>query len=315
MQDLNDLFFFAQVVEHGGFSPAGRALGMPKSKLSRRIAQLEERLGVRLIQRSTRRFSVTEAGQVYHRHCLAMVAEAEAAQESIDRARAEPHGLVRISCPVALAQNRIAPIVGRFLTAHPRVRVHLEATNRRVDVIEEGFDLAIRVRPLPLADTDLVVRQLEHHRQAMVASPGHLDERGRPAGPEDLHRLDSLDMTQPGGIHVWRFVCPEGKEHTVAHHPRLVTDEMRVLRQAALLGAGVVQLPLHVVGEDVAEGRLERILPEWTLPCGLVHAVFPSRRGLVPAVRTFIDFLVEDYSGEGTGKPRDEAPAASHFAL
>lgn len=297
MQDLNDLYFFARVVDHGGFAAAGRALGLPKSKLSRRIARLEERLGVRLIQRSTRRFSVTEAGQSYYRHCLAMVTEAEAAQEAIDRTRSEPRGLVRISCPTALAQTNIAPIVGRFLADHPRVEILLEATNRRVDVIEEGFDIAIRVRVEPLEDTGLVVRRLQQHGQVTVASPHHLDHRGRPAEPADLRRLDSLDMSRANGLHVWRFLCPEGREHTVPHHPRLVTDDMATLRQAALHGAGVVQLPESVVEADLADGTLEQVLPEWTLPRGILHAVFPSRRGLVPAVRAFIDVLAESFSG------------------
>src|SRR3546814_3482073 len=143
MRDLNDLYYFAQVVEHGGFAAAGRVLGVPKSKLSRRVALLEEQLGVRLIQRSTRRFSVTEIGQVYHRHCVAMIAEAEAAQEVIDRTSAEPQGLVRVSCTIPLMQGRVADIVSRFLADHPRVRIHVEATNRRVEVIAEGFDVAL----------------------------------------------------------------------------------------------------------------------------------------------------------------------------
>jgi DNA-binding transcriptional LysR family regulator len=297
MQDLNDLFFFARVVDHGGFAPAGRALGVPKSKLSRRIAQLEDRLGVRLIQRSTRRFSVTEAGQAYYRHCLAMVVEAEAAQEAIDRARSEPQGLVRISCPATLAQTHVAPIVGRFLAEHPRVRIHLEATNRRVDVIEEGFDIAIRVRMAPLEDTDLVIRKLQQHTPAMVASPSYLARRGRPGSPGDLQSHDSLDMSRPGGAHAWRFVCPEGREHTIPHHPRLVTDDMATLRRAALNGVGIVQLPRSVVEADIAGGALEQVLPEWTLPSGILHLAFPSRRGLVPAVRAFIDALVGDLAG------------------
>src|SRR5690242_2128363 len=203
MQDLNDLYYFAQVVEHGGFSAAARALGVPKSKLSRRVALLEEHLGARLIQRSTRRFSVTEIGQVYYRHCTAMVAEAEAAQEAIDRTSAEPQGLIRISCPFVLMQSRVGVIVSRFLAEHPRVRIHVEATNRRVDVIAEGFDVALRVRMPPLEDTGLVVRLLEGHGGALVASPELLDRHGHPRTPDDLDRFDTLDMTRPGGDHSW----------------------------------------------------------------------------------------------------------------
>ncbi|HSK39270.1 MAG TPA: LysR substrate-binding domain-containing protein [Arenibaculum sp.] len=301
MQDLNDLYFFAQVVDHGGFAAAGRALGIPKSKLSRRIAQLEERLGVRLIQRSSRRFAVTGIGRIYHRHCLAMVAEAGAAQEAIDRTRAEPQGTVRISCPVSLAQSRLAGIVSRFLTDHPRVRIHVEATNRRVDVIDEGFDIAIRVRRPPLEDSDLVVKVLARDAAASVASPRLLDRVGRPREPGDLVHFDSLAMTVPGDEHAWRFTGPDGAVLTVPHRPRLVTDEMMTLRQAALDGIGIVQLPELVVGDDIARGTLEPILTRWAPPGGLIHAVFASRRGLVPAVRRFIDALASSFVAPDAG--------------
>ncbi len=308
MQDLNDLYYYAQVVEHGGFAAAARALGVPKSKLSRRIALLEERLGVRLIQRSTRRFSVTEIGRVYHQHCTAVVAEAEAAQEAIDRTSAEPQGLVRISCPIVLMQQRVGAVVSRFLMEHRRVRVHVEATNRRVDVIAEGFDVALRVRTPPLEDTGLVVRVLGGHGGALVASPGLLDRRERPRAPGDLDRFDSLDMTRLGGEHRWRLTGPDGTVSDVPHRPRLVTDEMMTLRRAALDGAGVVALPKYLVEDDLARGALEAVLPPWTPPSGLVHAVFPSRRGLLPAVRTFIDALAAEFAS-ARGRSRTSATA------
>ncbi|HEY6598108.1 MAG TPA: LysR family transcriptional regulator, partial [Pseudomonadales bacterium] len=146
MQDLNDLYYFAEVVDHGGFAPAGRALGVAKSKLSRRIALLEERLGVRLLQRSTRRFAVTEVGQTYYAHCKAMLVEAQSAQEAIELTRAEPCGVVSITCPVALLDARVATMLATFLARYPRIELHLEATNRRVDVVSEAVDVAIRVR-------------------------------------------------------------------------------------------------------------------------------------------------------------------------
>ena len=295
-QDLNDLFFFAQVVEHGGFAAAGRALGIPKSKLSRRIALLEERLGIRLIQRSTRRFTVTEVGQIYHRHCLAMVAESEAAQEAIDRLRAEPQGLIRVSCPVQLVTNRLAPIVARFMADHPLVRIHLEATNRRVDVIEEGFDIAIRVRTPPLEDSDLIIRRLEQHETVLVASPRLLERHGRPAEPGDLARFDSLDMNRADGVHVWRLRDPNGREVMVSHRPRLMTENMTTLREAALAGVGIVLLPRYLVGDQIEQGTLEIVLSDWSLPAGIAHAVFPSRRGLLPAVRLFIDVLADAFA-------------------
>ncbi|MEA2780063.1 MAG: hypothetical protein QOK29_1607 [Rhodospirillaceae bacterium] len=296
MQDLNDLYYFVQVVEHGGFAAAARALGVPKSKLSRRLAMLEERLGARLIQRSTRRFSVTEIGQVYHQRCVAMVLEAESAQEAIDRTRAEPQGLVRVSCPVVLMQSRrVASIVSRFLIDHPRVRIHIEATNRRVDVIAEGFDIAIRVRPPPLEDTGLVARVLEEQGSIWVTSPTLLRLRGHPREPADLARFDSLDIFRPGGDHTWRLIGPDGVINSVVHRPRLVTDEMMTLRQAAIDGVGIVLLPKYLVDDDIARGDLEVVLPQWTSLSGVVHAVFPSRRGLLPAVRKLIDVLAAKF--------------------
>jgi DNA-binding transcriptional LysR family regulator len=291
MQDLNDLQFFAQVVEHGGFAAAGRALGIPKSKLSRRVALLEERLGVRLIQRSSRRFAVTEIGRIYHGHCLAMLAEAEAAQEAIERTRSEPQGTVRLSCPVLLAQSRVTPIVSRFLREHPRVRIEMEVINRRVDVIEEGFDLALRVRQPPLEESELVLKVLGESPSVLVASPGLIETRGLPREPGDLARFDSLTQSRRGADHAWMLTGPDGAVERIPHRPRLVTDDMTTLRHAALDGVGVVQLPSLLVSHDIAAGALTPVLPEWSAPPGLIHAVFPSRRGLVPAVRSFIDFL------------------------
>ena len=296
MQDLNDLYFFACVVEHKGFAPAGRALGIPKSKLSRRIAMLEQRLGTRLLQQSTRHFAVTELGEAYYRHCRAMVAEAEAAHEMIERFQTEPQGTVRLSCPVLLAQDPLTHIVSTFLQRHPRVRIHIDATNRRVDVIQEGFDLAIRVREAPLEDTDLVVRVLAEDSAQMIASPSFLDRVGRPADPEAAAALDTLDMTRTGDEHVWRLRHLDGEIRTFRHRPRLVTDEMLTLRRSALDGVGIVVLPRILVENDLEAGTLEMVLPDWSLPPALIHVAFPSRRGLLPAVRLFIDHLAEAFA-------------------
>lgn len=296
MQDLNDLYFFSKVVEHEGFAAAGRVLGIPKSTLSRRVSLLEERLGARLLQRSTRRFAVTEIGQDYYRHCLAMVAEAEAAQEAIERVQAEPQGLIRVSCPVMLSLASVAPLVSRFLVAYPRVQVHYEVTNRRVDVIEEGFDVALRVRMPPLESSDLVMKVLGESTLVLVGSPALLDRLERPQSPADLRRFQSLGFSLAPSQHAWHLTGPEGKVEVVPHHPRLRTDEMASLRRAALDGVGIVQLPDYVVAEDIASGKLELLLPAWPSPRAVIHAVFPSRRGLVPAIRRFIDFLAVEMS-------------------
>ncbi|HWV61329.1 MAG TPA: LysR family transcriptional regulator, partial [Sphingopyxis sp.] len=200
MQDLNDLYLFVQAVDHGGFAAAARALGMQKSKLSRRIGLLEERLGVRLIQRSTRRFSVTEIGREYYRHCVAMLVEAEAAQTVVDQSRAAPRGVIRLSCPTGLIAFQFGDLFGRFMALHPDVELHVASTNRRVDVIGEGFDLAIRVRPPPIAESELVMRRFDERTIRIVASPALL--RGRSiAAPADLAGLPSLDFGPAGGEH------------------------------------------------------------------------------------------------------------------
>jgi DNA-binding transcriptional LysR family regulator len=295
VQDLNDLYYFVQVVDHGGFAPAGRALGIPKSKLSRRIALLEERLGVRLIVRSTRHFSVTEIGQTFYGHCRAMLVEAEAAEEAIEVTRAEPCGVVRVSCPVALLDARVAGMVAAFMVEYPRVAVHLEAIDRPVDILGEGIDLALRVRFPPLPDTELALRVLGESRQALVAAPALLEQFGTPEVPADLPALPTLDLGVPQNEHVWHLFGPEGAQARIHHRPRLITRGMAMLRTAALAGVGVVQLPLMVAREPLARGDLVCILPDWAPRSAIIHVVFASRRGLLPAVRTLIDFLAERF--------------------
>ena len=295
MQDLNDLYYFAMVVDHGGFAPAGRAFGIPKSKLSRRIALLEERLGVRLIQRSTRRFAVTEVGQNYYAHCKAMLVEAQSAQEAIEQTRAEPCGVVRLTCPVALLDVRVGEMLAAFMATHPRVDLHLEATNRRVDVVGEGVDVAIRVRPPPLDDSDLVMRVLGDRAQCLVASPSLLGRLGAPSVPADLSRFSSLDLGAPQDDHAWHLLGPNDASAVIHHQPRFVTGSMPALRAAAVAGVGVVQLPTMMLGGEIARGELVRLLPEWAPRREIVHAVFASRRGLLPSVRALIDFLIERF--------------------
>jgi DNA-binding transcriptional LysR family regulator len=296
MPGLDDLYLFAKVVEHGGFAVAARALGMPKSTLGRRISQLEERLGVRLVHRSTRHFKTTDIGQIYYSHCAAVSAEAEAAQEAIERIHAAPRGTIRISCPVALLHCFVAQAVARFLVAYPQVNVQLTANNRRVDIIEEGFDVALRVRYPPLEDSELVMKVLAASDQALVASPALIEKTGPLTSPHDIARMGSIDLFRDNAKHVWHLKHANGKEVAVVHEPRFATDDMIVLAQAAIDSVGVVQLPQYVVQRHLEEGALKVVMPEWTPHSGIIHAVFPSRRGLVPAVRAFIDFLAIEFA-------------------
>jgi DNA-binding transcriptional LysR family regulator len=310
VQDLNDLRFFAEVVEQNGFAAAARRLGMPRSRLSRRIGLLEDRLGVRLIQRSTRRFAVTEIGREYYRHCVAMMVEAEAAQDAIDRIRSEPQGVVRVSCPASVIYFQVGEMIARFMAQCPKVEVLLESTNRRVDVIREGFDLAIRVRFPPLEDSDLVIRRLSDSPQRLVAGPSVVAGLSPPFVPADLSTLPSLAWDPARLEHEWRLDGPDGATATIRHAPRLVTEDMVALRLAALHGIGVCQFPSFIVAEDLQAGRLIDLLPGWAPKPGIIHAAFPSRRGLVPSVRALLDFLAKEYAALSAGAAQADTPIA-----
>lgn len=296
MRDLNDLYFFVQAVDHGGFAPAARSLGMPKSRLSRRIAMLEERLGVRLVQRTTRRFAVTEVGQEYYRHCVAMLVEADAADDAIAQLRSEPRGLVKLSCPSALVYFHVGDMLGRFMVANPGVEVHLECTNRRVDVIREGFDVALRARFPPLEDSDLVMKVLGNSRHRLIASPKLFEAYPRPTTPTDLATLPSVDLGPPQGEHVWALDGPDGAHARVPHRPRMVVDDMVALCFAARNGVGIAQLPSMMIGDELKSGGLVDVMPDWAPKNRIVHAVFPSRRGLLPSVRALLDHLAAEYA-------------------
>jgi DNA-binding transcriptional LysR family regulator len=293
MENLNDFYYFAEVVDHGGFAPASRALGKPKSMLSRRIASLEQRLGARLIQRSTRRFSVTEVGHEFYLHCKAMLEEAAAAMQAIELSRSEPRGRIRMTCPVALLQARVGAMIAAFLAKCPQVSVQLQALNRPVDVIAEGYDFAIRVRPLPLADSDLVLKPLGLRGQCLVASPALLQRIGAPAVPADLVKFPSLDLER--AEHAWHLVGPDEAKASIRHAPRLVTDDMVALRHAAVAGVGVAHLPLMMVSDELKRGTLVKLIPDWAPAPEMIHAVLPSKEHLRPAVRALIDFLADEF--------------------
>jgi DNA-binding transcriptional LysR family regulator len=293
MQPLDDFYYFAKVMEHGGYAKAARALGIPKSRLSRHVAALETRLGVRLVNRSTRRFVVTEVGQEVRRHAAAMLAEADAAVEAVEFARAEPSGVVKASCPVALAQTAMAQYLPEFLTRYPKIRLMLHATNRRVDVINEGFDVAVRVRTVPTGEDGLVMRTFGSSSNFLVASRQYLDERGRPERPEQISQYATLSFSPETDRQTWELFDAEGTSVQIEHTPRLVCHDFPMLRAAVLSGLGIALLPESVVRADLDSGTIERVLPAWTLPLGVFHVVFPTRRGLLPSVRAFIDFLAE----------------------
>ena len=294
MNDLNDLDYFAMVVEHSGFAAAERALGIPKSRLSRRISQLETDMGARLLQRSTRRFAVTDVGQSVYRHAQSMIAEASAAREVVDRLSAEPRGLVRVSVPVGIAQELMPKLLPDFLARYPLVRVQMHVNNRRVDVINEGFDVAIRVRAKLDDDGSLVMRSFGQIQELLVASPKYLDRAGRPRDPEELANHTTLSMSEDEARQRWELQGEGGEVRRVELKPRISGFDFPMLMALAKQGLGVTLIPETICADAVRNRELEVVLPAWRLPMGICHAVFASRRGLLPAVRMFIDYLAEN---------------------
>jgi DNA-binding transcriptional LysR family regulator len=293
VHDLNDLYYFAMVVDHSGFAAAERALGIPKSRLSRRITQLENDLGVRLLQRSTRRFAVTDVGQSVYRHAQSMLAEAQAAREVVDRLSAEPRGLIRVSVPVGAAQEQMPRLLPEFLARYPQVRVQLHVSNRRVDVINEGIDVALRVRSRLDDDGSLVMRSFGQIQELLVASPDYLRKMGRPTSPDQLDEHVTLSMSEDDARQRWELHGPDGEVRRIDLKPRVAGFDFPMLMALAKQGVGITMLPETICADAVRRGELQVVLPEWRLPQGIFHAVFASRRGLLPAVRVFIDYLAE----------------------
>jgi DNA-binding transcriptional LysR family regulator len=288
VRDFNDLQFFAAVVLHRGFSAAARALGVPKSRISRRVALLEERLGVRLLDRTTRGLGLTQVGQQVFEHARAAVIEAEAAEEVALRMQSEPRGLVRLSCPIGLQSAVAAPLSG-FLAAHPLLRLQCIVTNRRVDLVHEGIDVAIRVRERLDTDADLQMKRIGVSRRILVASPMLLAKEGEPTTPAELGKFAILHQEQQGGS-TWHLTAKNGDTSTVTIEPRLATGSFDILIAAACQGTGIALLPAANCQEALASGGLVRVLPEWSGTDGILHLVFASRRGMLPAVRAVIDF-------------------------
>ena len=306
MQDLNDMLFFAEVAERGSFAAAGRALGLPKSRLSRRVAELEGRLGVRLLQRTTRRLSLTDVGAQYLRHCVAVREEAEAASDVVALVHSEPRGTLRVSCPVTLAQTVVGELVPEFVALHRQVRIDMQVTNRVVNLVEEGIDVALRVRSTFDESGSLVIKQLGLSQTLLVGSPEQLRRHGPVATVNELNGLDTVAMSATDGRGVWRLLGPGGGPYEWTHQPRFVADDLLTLKFAVLDGAGVSLLPDYMCRDELQDGRLVEVLPGWCPPPGRVHAVFASRRGLAPSVRRFLDFLGERM-GTAEGDPWKQA--------
>jgi DNA-binding transcriptional LysR family regulator len=294
MEDLNDLYFFAAVVRHNGFTAAARATGVEKTRLSRRVAELEHRVGLRLLQRSTRSIALTEAGERFYARCVAAVESAEAAYDSVAALQREPSGTVRLACPVVMAQSYLAPILPGYLARHPKVKVLVEASDRAVNLIEERFDLALRARPRMDDEPGLVAKTLGMARFILVASPAFLDAHGRPKHPQDLAGLDVMSHINDlhDGIAHWSLKDFSGQSDLVKTLPRLVTSDFRVQLEAAVHGIGIALLPEPIVSSALHKAQLEHVLQDWAVAGHMLHLVYPTPRGMLPAVRSLIDYLM-----------------------
>lgn len=295
--DLNDLRYFAEIVERGSFTAAAQTLGVQTSRLSRRVSALEAELGVRLLNRTTRRISLTDAGKHFLEHCQAIVAHAQAAYEDVEKTRSAPTGVVRMSCPIGLLEAGMTAILSGYLQDNPDVRLMLDATNRRVDVVQEGLDLAIRVRRPPLADSELVIRQLGKSNTILVASPKFLASHGTPAALQEVASLPTVALGNVSERFEWTFYDKSGDAVTVSHRPRLATDDLSTLRAAALDGIGITEIPLELIHRELEDRSLVHVLPDYVSLEGIVHAVYPTRRGMVPAVARLVDTLAAEFPG------------------
>ena len=284
--DLEGMALLVRIVDHGGISAAGRALGVPKSSLSRRLARLERRLGTQLLRRNTRSLSLTDAGARFVARCRPIVAEAEAAQRELVAGTGHPCGLVRVAASVGFGQVVLLPLLLDFLDRHPEVRLDLHLGDERVALIRDGFDLAVRMGELD--DAELVQRRLATIRRRLVASPGYLARMGAPASPEELARQEAV-LLDPRA-NQWVFLV-EGREHAVAVRGRVAVRNLFGVREATLRGMGVALLPEFLVGADLAAGTLAELLPAHAPSPVPATAIHPLTRAPSVTVRHLLDHL------------------------
>ena len=285
--ELKEVLVFTQVVRSGGFSAAARELGMQKSTVSRKVADLEERLGVRLLQRTTRRISLTDEGRIFYEHCQRALAELDEAQLALSGMRATPTGLLRVTAPMSF--GFLGPLLGPFLERYPEVQLELVCTDRVVDIVEEGYDVAIRAGRLP--DTSLIARRLGYLPRYLVASPDYLEKQRSPRTPDELHDHACL-VFGAGQQLTWKLES-KGRTADVQTQPRLVVNDFDLLLDATLAGTGIALLPGPTCSAAVREGRLVRVLPEWAGAETPIHALYASTRHLSAKVKAFVEYLRE----------------------
>jgi len=292
MQDLNDMLLFARVVEARGFSEAARRMRSSKSRVSKAVARLEQSLGARLLNRSTRGLSTTEIGAAFYEHCARIADEAAQAAELASRLQSEPRGTLRISAPVAFGRLHVAPALAEYLARHAGLSVDLTVTDRLVDLVEEGHDVAIRIAREP--SLHLVARELAPVRRVICATPAYFRHHGVPATPHELQAHNCLHRTPFGAQAEWRLHGPQG-EAAVRIKGSLRIDDDDTLAQAALSGLGIALLPTFIIGGDLQAGRLQAVLGDYVPLERRVYAVHLPNRHLPAKVRAFVELLRERF--------------------
>jgi DNA-binding transcriptional LysR family regulator len=284
---------FVRVAETGSFSEAARRLRTSKSAVSRHVAALEADLGVRLLQRTTRSLTLTEAGHGYFGRASRILADLVEADQSVSRMQAAPRGRLRVNAPMSFGYLHLAAAIPDFLVRHAEVSVELTMNDRFVDLVDEGFDMAVRIGSL--ADSSLVARRLAPIRRAVCASPDYLAARGTPASPDDLQTHDCIGYTAVAQPQEWRFLDTDGRPRSMAVTGRLCANNGDAIRAAALRGAGIAYMPTFIVGGDLKNGGLTKILDAFVPQDMTLNAVYPHARHLSPKVRAFVDFLAERF--------------------
>jgi DNA-binding transcriptional LysR family regulator len=289
MDRFTSMSVFVRAAEARSFTGVAEEFAISPTMVGKHIKALEERVGARLLNRTTRRQSLTEIGRIYYERCRQILSDADAAEASANELQAAPRGLLRINAPVTFGSQRLTAAVCDFMRLYPEVEVNLVLSDRIVDLVEEGYEAAIRVGPL--ADSELIARKLAPYRMAVAASPAYLAEFGRPQAPEELGRHNCVGFAYWAERDRWIFHKGERQE-TVQIKARLTSNNGQALRNAALAGVGIVMQGEVLLAEDIAAGRLVAVLPDWQAPSRPMHVLFLPDRRPTPKLRAFIDFIV-----------------------
>jgi DNA-binding transcriptional LysR family regulator len=296
MDRISAMQVFAKVVELGSFARAAERMNLSTSAASRQIAELESHLDTRLLNRTTRKISLTEPGRAYHERCLQLLADIDEAEQAAQAGRASPRGTLRVTCSVNFGVHHLAPLLGPFQKKHPQVQLDISLSDRMVDIVEEGFDLAIRIGES--RSTSVIARKLGETRMVCCAAPAYLKQHGTPKTPQQLASHNCLIYEYLNPRNEWRFIDKHGREHKARVFGTTQTNNGDLLATVAAQGLGICCEPDFIVAAHLASGRLKRILPDFVAPITAIHAVYPSRRHLSAKVRMFVDMLATAFARE-----------------